>query len=411
MNDMNPALGLVTIFLFGMTIIGLCAFLSRNDLTRYAVAVRVIQWLSLSALVVLGMLLGVMTLLLTIITGVVLYIVYRRQRESQQAYNLALLQTGVNRNIPLAPLLRAASRESAYFTKERLARLATEVEAGAPLDEACVSQRACLPFGTASVVSIGLQTGRLGESLREFSQQLLVRQYWGQRVKGQLIYLAVLGVFICGITLFVQLKIFTAMQKIFRDFGISPSWTEQILNTSVLGVVAFWGLTLLVVMLLMVHFFGSGLAMLPIVGRPIRWFHGAGMLRQLASVTEAGLPLSLGLSSLGERYQVLALRWKARQAAQKVAGGADWVETLRSTGVLTSDEVPVVNVAQRVGNLPWTLRLLADRRERVTAQRMSLASSILFPLMMLPFLTMVFLLAFTVVSAMSDLVLSEATKL
>jgi len=62
-----------------------------------------------------------------------------------------------------------------------------------------------------------------------------------------------------------------------------------------------------------------------------------------------------------------------------VTCGVDWVQSLRDRGLISAADLAVLHAAQRVGNLAWALREIADGHRRRLAYRWQTRLQILFP--------------------------------
>src|SRR5207249_3566500 len=132
---------------------------------------------------------------------------------------------------------------------------------------------------------------------------------------------------------------------------------------------------------------------LPVLDRLVRRHHAAVVLRTLAIGMEGGQPLPALLDVLARRYPSRWVRGRLRHVRDDVAAGGDWRASLRAHGFLRGAEVAVLATAQRVGNLPWALRELADGSERRFSVRIQALSQVFFPLIVLGLGGLVFLLA------------------
>ena len=59
--------------------------------------------------------------------------------------------------------------------------------------------------------------------------------------------------------------------------------------------------------------------------------------------------------------------------------GGDWCESLRNHGLIRQPEFAILQAAQRVGNLPWALKEMADSVRRRLGYRIQAVVQMLFP--------------------------------
>ena len=70
--------------------------------------------------------------------------------------------------------------------------------------------------------------------------------------------------------------------------------------------------------------------------------------------------------------------------------GENWCSSLRAYGLIRATDAAVFQAAQRLGNLPWALREVADRDERRLGYRLRVASEWMCPLILLSIAGMVY---------------------
>ena len=85
-------------------------------------------------------------------------------------------------------------------------------------------------------------------------------------------------------------------------------------------------------------------------------------------------------SVLAESYPKRAVRRQLHQAAAEVDSGGDWCEGLFHHGLIGRADRAILQAAQRLGNLPWALREMADSNRRRLAYRVQALSQMCFPL-------------------------------
>ena len=79
------------------------------------------------------------------------------------------------------------------------------------------------------------------------------------------------------------------------------------------------------------------------------------------------------------------MRMLLRRAAGDVQDGRDWVESLYSHGLIRRADLAVLQAAERVGNLPWALREMAESNRRRFAYRLLSVVQTAFPLVIILF--------------------------
>jgi general secretion pathway protein F len=111
--------------------------------------------------------------------------------------------------------------------------------------------------------------------------------------------------------------------------------------------------------------------------------HIATLYRLLSLALERRVPLAPVFDALGSTLPAKFLREKISVAAHDLQAGVDWIESLRRQGITTPVELGLLQAGQAAGNAGWTLRTLADRRDRYWTYRLTAITQFVFPLLML----------------------------
>jgi len=110
--------------------------------------------------------------------------------------------------------------------------------------------------------------------------------------------------------------------------------------------------------------------------------HRAQVLRLLAVTAERGKPFATACEQLtGDRprYPSPLARVRLARAGREISDGRDWKDALQSASFLRSADIPLLETAQNVGNLPWVLRTLANQKMRTMVFRWTAIEQIAFP--------------------------------
>jgi type II secretory pathway component PulF len=192
---------------------------------------------------------------------------------------------------------------------------------------------------------------------------------------------------------FVMYYIIPKFKVIFEGFETKlPALTESVISISNAGV-NFWYLIVLAIPVALVglwlgtgfclDMFGLGpgwgrrpfalsLRILPRLKTPP-------LLRCLAVCIEGGRPIVQALGSLSEYHPDISFRGPLSQIFDEVSRGDECWLALRACGMLRRGEMGLLEAAQRVGNLPWALRSIADGIERRALYRFHLAMQFVDP--------------------------------
>jgi type II secretory pathway component PulF len=107
------------------------------------------------------------------------------------------------------------------------------------------------------------------------------------------------------------------------------------------------------------------------------------VLRILAVATEQRQPLTDALIWLAHVYPSSPVRSRLVPAAAAANAGLDWRDALAQARLISIAEHALLSAAERVGNLPWALRQIAQRRQKRAVYRLATAMQIAYPVAIL----------------------------
>ncbi|MFQ5731921.1 MAG: type II secretion system F family protein [Planctomycetaceae bacterium] len=301
------------------------------------------------------------------------------RRHADQAAVLWTLAISLDKQLPLVEELDGVAGTLSKRHARKTRRLADGIRGGDSLSDALRWAPGVIPHAAILAAQVGEENDTFPTALRDAA----IRHAKSGPGHGAGLSSMSL-IYPIAVLLFTQL-IFTGLiyfvvpkfKKIFEDFGFElPEFTQGILQAADLMndyailflpifvlplVVAGWAVT--------AYCRGWGEVEVPLVGRWFRRLDVPGILRNLATTVAADRPLDDALLVLGREHRRKALRNALSRSHQKYCQGDDCWHALRDAGLLTAREVAALRSAQRVGNLPWALRQLAEAIERRLSHR------------------------------------------
>lgn len=365
---------------------------ARKDVLQSALVIT--SWVAVivGSLALIVMLFGVVV---GAIALVVLAMAFNRRRRAEQDALVATLAVAASRLIPLVPAIEAFAMERRGVTASRAWRLARLLETGRSLPDALGEAGGLVSPEALVMIRVGQQAGALAPALRETAAfDAMDRAAWNQ-VMGRVTYLGFLLSFGIAVFWFMALKITPALAKIFDDFGAElPGLTQAVnaagrmaLNSGLVVLLAIVLVPLFVYLVL--RYIGWIRWDLPGFGFLSRRLDSALILEALSLVARQAQPLPAAIEALAEQYPRRSVRKRLRRVAANVSAGTDWAESLSAGRLITADQQAVLQSAQRVGNLPWALREMADSSRRRAAYRAQVWVQFLFPLVILVYAAVV----------------------
>jgi type II secretory pathway component PulF len=312
-------------------------------------------------------------------------LMWPRLRVQQNAL-LWTLAISVEKKIPLVPTITAFAEGHSMPIASKARKLAKLLDSGVPLPDALEHVPDVLPARTLPIIRAGYHSGALAKSLRQAvsSRDLLTNV--GNSLSARLLYIVLVTSFAISVISFLMLKIIPSYEKIFKDFGTNlPALTTTLIGVSHLAVEAWYlfiplYLLLIWLLFLLVSFnLGWSVHYFPGMARLLRRRHAAAILDSLAFAAEGQQPLDNSILSLAATYPQPAIRRKLCYVGVDVHSGADWCESLFRHGLIKQTDEAVLKAAQRVGNLPWAMRELADGNRRRLAYKLNALVQLAYP--------------------------------
>ena len=112
-------------------------------------------------------------------------------------------------------------------------------------------------------------------------------------------------------------------------------------------------------------------------------FDASSVLRQLARTVERQQPLSQGLLSLANCHYRPSTQEAMASIYVDVESGDDVWSLLHHGGFINRRDLAVIHTAERVGNLPWAIRAVANLRDRRLQHRLDILMQFLRPALVL----------------------------
>ena len=276
--------------------------------------------------------------------------------------------------------------QKVQFNK-RLGKVVEKIKSGETLEISLKANPGVVSPEVMLAISLGEPTGKLGlclEKTPSWNQDF----FWIHTLP-RLAYAVAIILFTICISTFQTVFIVPKFQKIFQEFQAKmPLTSEWFFRFSNL-LARFWFLLIPAVLCLI------GLILLPILIPRVRWWfplvgriyrvHVQGNLLSMLGIsmlTQEVMPWVLGFLKGSSYFPKPAMR-QIDDLASRMEKGEPFAASMRESGWVPSHMVPLMESAQRVGNLPWALSEAGTQRNRlafVSSQRLTFT---LFPILLL----------------------------
>ena len=276
--------------------------------------------------------------------------------------------------------------QKVQFNK-RLGKVLEKIKSGETLEISLKANPGVVSPEVLLAISLGEPTGKLGlclEKTPSWNQDF----FWIHTLP-RLAYAMAIILFTICISTFQTVLIVPKFQKIFQEFQAKmPVPSEWFFRFSNL-LARFWFLLIPAVLFLI------GLILLPILTPRVRWWfplvgriyrvHVQGNFLSMLGIsmlTQEVMPWVLGFLKGSSYFPKPAMR-QIDDLASRMEKGESFSASMRESGWVPSHMVPLMESAQRVGNLPWALSEAGTQRNRlafVSSQRLTFT---LFPILLL----------------------------
>ena len=380
---------------------------------------RILSWglIIVPAALLLVLTINWLTLLLlaAIFTATAESLFARRANQRDAAWRLLLESRRSNR-----PLHQSLQLHQARFTGavgRHYRRLAADLQNGAPWIDAVWLHRKALPreapayarlYQTASTID-----AHAGEAAAQ--QDMGMRQLRQGAVQ-QAAYLATLALMMVAVFAFAGLRIAPSYLDVLSDFNMSTSLitgslfrTMEIFDNPPLLISLGLGVAaaLLLAGVIYIFYLCDRPILRPVTDRIGFARHQASFLRLLALAVAQEIPISEALAQLASgrgAYSARVVRRRIAAAGERIGRGVDWPTALEKSSLIDAGDVAPLRAAQEVGNLPWVMRLLADRKLSAMAARWSVALQLAFTVAILLMAAVVFWFAVAMFVPIVDII-------
>lgn len=349
--------------------------------------IRVLGWILLG----LPLLLFAPVLLVFVIIGSLLNIisVTKRANESELLWLLAVC---VEKNIPIAEELDTYSLTLPRKYREKIQLLSSRLYSGASLSDALATTPGLVPQSAIVAVHIGEESNSLGIALRDTAVQAtkkLKHLSDKSNITNIIVYLTVVVSIQFLVASFIMYWIIPKFKKIFFDFGTElPSITLGLMNVSDFIIVYFYLFlplfSLPIIALALMHlgnYYGWYNLRIPFFTGWFPRLNTPHCLRQIAQSISVQRSPQIALDSISTFHLWDDVRARTRAANEQIKQGESIWESLQNAKIINEVEAALCSTAERMGNLPYVLRTLAETIEQRRVRKLRFLSEILKPIL------------------------------
>ena len=307
------------------------------------------------------------------------------------------LQVMISAGLPLprALITLAAQSKNKKFQKALL-EIGEEIAKGKSFSESLTKYPNIFSELFKSMVRVGEESGTLDEVLKTLSRQMERENDLKSKIKGAMIYPAVIIAAMIGIGILMLIMVVPNLAKTFKELNVELPITTKIVIGLATFLVEKWYLVIIILFFLIFLFWQaiktkSGKKLIdaltlkiPIIAPIIRKTNSAYTVRTLSSLIAAGVPIvrSLEITSgtLGNIYYKSAMA----EAMERMRKGEKLSEALKPYEAIYSPMViQMIAVGEETGGTSDVLAKLADFFEDEVGNATKNLASVIEPVLML----------------------------
>jgi type IV pilus assembly protein PilC len=334
---------------------------------------------------------------------------FRRIKTKDKVLFSRQLSTLINAGLPLVQSLRSVAEQTTNKAlKVVISQVITDVEAGTSFSDALAKHPTVFNRVYISLVAAGETSGTLDKGLERLADQQEKDADIVSKVRGAMIYPAIVLMVMLGVVTFMVVKVLPQVQSIYAGLpGVSLPLVTRVLLAVSHFVTHFWWLIIIISVLLV--FFGSRWAR-TLGGRAVvdkvkmkAWPIGplfmkmymARFARTGTTLVASGVPLIQMLEITAEAVDNVHIGASLHRAIEKVKGGKSLSEAIDKDPNFLVLVPNMLRIGEQSGALETMLAKVADYYEKEVDNEIKNISTIIEPVMMV----IMGLIAITIVAA------------
>ena len=304
------------------------------------------------------------------------------------------LSTMINSGLPLTEALRILEDQTNAAMSKLINEVLNQVESGASLSKALEKHPQVFDRVYIALVRAGEEAGVLDTILNRLADNLEKQKEFGSKVKGALIYPAVVIIGMCAVALVMMIFVVPKLTSLYSEFNAElPLPTKILMQLSSLAV-NFWWLGALAVVGVIILFpnlmkqrtfrleFDRLLFKIPIFGKLRIKEMMADFARTLGLLVGAGVLVLDALNIVRDSTGSPIYEDAISQASDAVQKGFPLATALAQTGVFPTILPQMISVGEETGKTDEVLSKIANYFAQEAEQNVKNLTSALEPLIM-----------------------------
>ncbi len=291
--------------------------------------------------------------------------------------------------LPLEIALAAVAEDQSDRRLAGIARrLAEQLQQGRSIDQALEGLGGQVPAEIGGLLRAGIEAGDLAGTFERFTNQRLVMQRIGRRIRAAIFYPIVIVALLVPLMLFISLYVMPMFAEIFDEFDmVLPAMTDLMLATSkqLPGLVASLAVFFVALPIGMRLFGGRWLfhrvrSATPLLGPLWMWSNQREFAAMLGSFLDLGLPITNAVAHTGHVLSDRNMAGACVRLYERLLLGQSLSSSLSQSIHFDRTLVALTAWGEANGLLPEALRISTQVYEDRIEQRASLIQRLLPPI-------------------------------
>ncbi len=305
------------------------------------------------------------------------------------------LATMIEAGLPLTEALSLLEKQESGKLQLVIGDLLRDIEGGSSFTAALKKHREVFGDIYIASVSAGEEAGVLEKVLTQLADTLEKRQEFLAKVKGAMIYPAIILVGMGGVIFIVVTFVIPKMANLYNEFNTQLPWeTRVLMDIASLSGVLVWLLPFLAVagvvagkVLMrqpeMRYRYDEIKLRIPILGPLLQATLLTNLTRTLGMMVNTGVPLVDGVATISRAAGNMVYQKALERVDQRIEKGFPLSESLREQMIFPDILVEMVATGEQTGKLDTILFRLAHFFEIEADQRVKTLTSAIEPLIMI----------------------------
>lgn len=303
-----------------------------------------------------------------------------------------LFGTMINAGLPIDMCLQIlADQTKNKIFRQTIGEVHAAVSGGSGLAEALAKHKRVFDNLFVHMVAAGEASGALANVLGRLAVYLEKAHALSRKVKGAMIYPAVIASVAIGATTFLLIKVIPVFATMFADLGAElPGPTKVVLALSAVARRTFLpGLGVLIIGIFLFKRWrktdGGRMAVdkmllkFPVIGGVIRKTAVARFTRTLGTLISSGVPILQGLDITAKTSGNVVIQGAIERVRKSISEGKTITAPMMESGVFPAMVVQLVAVGEQTGRLAEMLGKIADFYDEEVDAAVSAMTSLIEP--------------------------------